>query len=122
MDEVKIGTASDFADGDYRIVGVGRVEVGIFRRGERFLAYENTCPHFGGPVCQGKLYQRVEEVLGPDQTARGMRFAKETHIVCPWHGYEFDLETGCHPADQSVRLKPVEVALRDGEVYLRVRS
>jgi len=122
MDEIKVGAASDFADGDYRVVAVGRMEVGIFRRGERFIAYENNCPHFGGPVCQGKLYQRVEEVLARDQTSRGLRFAKETHIVCPWHGYEFDLETGCHPADRSVRLKPVELAFRDGAIYLRVRS
>ena len=31
----------------------------------------------------------------PDKTSRGMYFSDtETHFVCPWHGYEYDLRTG----------------------------
>ena len=63
-----VGSCNELADGDYRIVAVGELEVGIFRLGERFVAYENRCPHHGGPVCQGKLFNRVEEIIMPDQT------------------------------------------------------
>ena len=101
MDEVAVGKLSDIADGDYRIFSVEQLEVGIFRNGSKVLAYENVCPHAGGPVCQGKIFNKVEEVITPDKKSAGLRFGKARHIVCPWHGYEYDLATGCHPGDPS---------------------
>ena len=112
MTEIMVGACSELADGDHRIVAVGELEVGIFRLGDRFVAYENRCPHHGGPVCQGKLFNRVEEIIMPDQTSRGLRFSKDRHVVCPWHGYEFDLDTGRHPGDPRVRLRSIPCAWR----------
>lgn len=120
MDEVEIGTLDEFADGDCRVLSVGTLEVGIIRLGRKLVAYKNQCPHYGGPVCQGRLFHQTEEMLGPDKTSRGLRFAGTQNIVCPWHGYEFDVATGRHPGDPSVRLQPIEVTVRDARVYLRV--
>ena len=120
MQEVEIGKLADIADGDYRIFALDKLEVGIFRTGSKVLAYENLCPHAGGPVCQGKIFNQVEEVITPDKKSVGLRFGKQRHIVCPWHGYEFDLATGCHPGDPSMRLTPVPVAVRNGNIYVSV--
>ena len=57
MDEVAVGKLTDIADGDYRVFALENLEVGIFRTGSKVLAYENVCPHAGGPVCQGKIFQ-----------------------------------------------------------------
>jgi nitrite reductase/ring-hydroxylating ferredoxin subunit len=118
MSEIEIGELDDIADGDYRIFAVGTLEVGIFRRGETLHAYENRCPHHGGPVCQGKMIPQTEEMIMPDKTSRGVRFSSRMNIICPWHGYEFDIETGRHPGDRNVRLRPVPVSVRDSRVYL----
>ena len=99
MDEIAVGKLTDIADGDYRVFALDKIEVGIFRTGSKVLAYENVCPHAGGPVCQGKIFHQVEEIITPDKKSAGLRFGKQRHIVCPWHGYEFDLATGCHPGD-----------------------
>jgi nitrite reductase/ring-hydroxylating ferredoxin subunit len=122
MDEVSVGKLTDIADGDYRVFALESLEVGIFRTGSKVLAYENICPHAGGPVCQGKIFHQVEEIITPDKKSAGLRFGKQRHIVCPWHGYEFDLATGCHPGDASVRLTPVPVAVRDGKIYVSVKD
>ena len=106
MQEVEIGKLADIADGDYQVFAVDKLEVGIFRTGSKVLAYENVCPHAGGPVCQGKIFNQVEEVITPDKKSAGLRFGKQRHIVCPWHGYEFDLATGCHPGDPSMQPHP----------------
>ena len=95
----QLASSTDIADGDYRVFAVEELEVGIFRTGSKVLAYENVCPHAGGPVCQGKIFNQVEEIITPDKKSAGLRFGKQRHIVCPWHGYEFDLATGCHPGD-----------------------
>jgi nitrite reductase/ring-hydroxylating ferredoxin subunit len=121
MSETMVGTCSELADGDYRIVAVGELEVGIFRLGERFVAYENRCPHHGGPVCQGKLFNRIEEIIMPDQTSRGLRFTKDRHVVCPWHGYEFNLDTGHHPGDPRVRLRAIPVRVSDDRSHRYAR-
>jgi len=119
MEEVSVGKLTDIADGDYRVFSVDEaLEVGIFRTGSKVLAYENVCPHAGGPVCQGKIFQKVEEVRTSDKKSAGLRFGKQRHIVCPWHGYEFDLATGCHPGDPAIRLTPVPVAVRNGNIYV----
>jgi nitrite reductase/ring-hydroxylating ferredoxin subunit len=120
MSEIKIGRLSDLADQDHRVLAVGAFEVGIFRRGTKLYAYENRCPHYGGPVCQGKIFRRVEETLAPDQTSTGLTFATEENVVCPWHGYEFNLTTGCHSGDPTLRLRPIDIRVENGDVYLRV--
>ncbi|MGP0095335.1 MAG: Rieske (2Fe-2S) protein [Xanthobacteraceae bacterium] len=122
MDEIAVGALSDMADGDYRIFAVETVEVGVFRLGDRVVAYENTCPHAGGPVCQGKIFNRVEELLTPEKKSLGLRFSTRRNVVCPWHGYEFDLETGCHPGNPAVRLRPVKADVRDGQIFIKLAS
>lgn len=116
--EVAVGALTDIADGDCRIFAIATVEVGVFRVGDRIIAYENICPHAGGPVCQGKIFNRVEELLTSEKKSLGLRFSTRRNIVCPWHGYEFDIETGCHPGDRALKLKPVKVNVREGRIFI----
>ena len=101
------------------MVDVGEATIGIFRVGGRLFAYENSCPHMGGPVCQGLVIPAVREVIDTRQVSTGYAFDEsEMRIVCPWHGYEFAIETGAHPAHSSIRLTPVEVDESGGDVYV----
>jgi nitrite reductase/ring-hydroxylating ferredoxin subunit len=101
------------------VVDVGEKTVGLFRVNGRLFAYENTCPHMGGPVCQGLIIPAVRELINDKQVSTGYAFDEsEMRIVCPWHGYEFKIETGSHPAKESIRLKAVAVEEAGGEVYV----
>ena len=59
MQSVMIGKAAAFANPGRKVVDVEGVAVGVFCRDGRFTAFENVCPHMGGPVCQGKIIPRV---------------------------------------------------------------
>jgi len=120
MNEIMVGELREFKEGDYRVLKVEDFEFGIYRHGDRLLAYENLCPHDGGPVCQGKVIPRVEEMLGADQKSRGLRFSDRRNIVCPWHGWEFDLESGRHCGDPKYRLRPVNVRVEENRVYVKL--
>ena len=121
MREVNIGPASDFADPGRKIVGFENFEVAMFKLGGEFYAYLNHCPHMGGPACQGKIIAKVEEVIAEDRTSKGMAFSKtQMHVVCPWHGFEFDIRTGRHPGNPKARLRAMKVALSDGDVVITV--
>lgn len=119
MSEVAVAALDDIAEGDHRVYRLGELEVGIFRQDGKLYAWENRCPHAGGPVCQGKIFRRVEEMLGADRKSLGLRFGPTPQIVCPWHGFEFDVATGRHPGDPKVRLRPVPVEVREGRIYVR---
>jgi nitrite reductase (NADH) small subunit len=119
--EVLVGTRADFAQETRRIVTVGSTEIGVLYHDDRFYAYENRCVHQGGPVCEGRILGRVEAVLAEDKTSLGERFSEtETHIVCPWHGYEYDLATGECAADRRLRLRSFPVRERGDDIYVVV--
>ena len=122
MQEVFVAAAADLAaEGARRMVAHAGLDVGVLRARGRLHAFANFCPHQGGPVCDGLLIHKVEEVLGEDKSYQGMRFNPEQlNLVCPWHGWEFDVETGRTSGDPRFALRRFEVIERDGDVFVRL--
>ena len=108
-------------EADGVLATVGGIEVGVFRVHGRLVAYENRCSHQGGPVCTGAVMGKVEAVHGPARTVVEERFSQEElHLVCPWHGWEYDLATGECAVDRRYRLRAFPVEERDGEIWVTV--
>jgi nitrite reductase/ring-hydroxylating ferredoxin subunit len=121
MPDVNIGPASDFDDPGRKIIGFPHFEVAVFKLDGEFFAYLNHCPHQGGPACQGKIIAKVDEIIADDRTSKGMAFSKtRMHVVCPWHGFEFDIRTGVHPGNARARLRKMKVAVAGGDVIVTV--
>jgi nitrite reductase (NADH) small subunit len=120
--DLYVGRTEEFGERDRKIIAQGDLEIGVFHVEGEFYAYENNCVHQGGPACQGKIINRVEEVIHEtDKTAHGLKFSEtDVHIVCPWHGYEYNVRTGRHPGQKNIRLKPFKVEVKNGEVYVVV--
>lgn len=118
--EILVGKASDFKEGGKKIVPNGKTsEIGVYLVHGNWYAYANLCPHQGGPACEGLLMAKVEEVIAEDKTYQGMRFNHdEMHIVCPWHGWEFDIADGQAVADSKWSLRKFEVEVRGEDVYV----
>ena len=101
----RVGSAEDVPEGGRHVLDVADTTIGVFRFGGRLFAYENSCAHSGGPVCQGRLVHRVREVLDDGGRSSGQRYDPDhLHIVCPWHGFEFDVQTGAHPGQPHIHL------------------
>ncbi|HEX4518632.1 MAG TPA: Rieske 2Fe-2S domain-containing protein [Gaiellaceae bacterium] len=85
-----VGTVDEIPPGSRKIVTVEGRSIGVFNVGGRFYAVRNTCPHQGASLCLGELYGALESSspgeyrLDPSQVV----------VRCPWHGWEFELETG----------------------------
>jgi len=119
MSKIFVSKVADFEDGKCRIVAEGDLEVGVYRRGSDYHAYENMCLHQGGPACEGITMHKVEEILRPDKTYVAQRFNMEQeHIVCPWHGYEYDMKNGECVPDRSRKLKKFQVVTEGDSVYV----
>ena len=120
MANVRVCEVSAFGETDRKVVDAGGIEVGVFRIGEEFFAYENRCPHLDGPVCQGKILPLALEAVADDGTSSGRVFSQRMNVICPWHGYEFDIRTGTHPTDKRVRLRRIPVSVVDGAIFVTV--
>jgi nitrite reductase (NADH) small subunit len=117
----EVMAAQDIPEGGVVLTQAGALQVGIFKVNGRFYAYENRCPHQGGPVCRGEIGRRAEEPLGEGGISFGLVESEHRiDIACPWHGWEYDLETGEHIADGTIRLRSFPVHIRDGVVYVDV--
>jgi nitrite reductase (NADH) small subunit len=71
------------------VIATTEGDVALLRVGGDLYAVDNACPHEGNPLVEA-------DVLG--QT-----------LVCIYHGWRFDLETGaCLAGEEPVRRYPVE--------------
>ena len=117
--EIFVGLASELGDKERKIIAFDDTEIGVYRMNGKLYAYENLCAHQGGPACEGLLMPKVEQVIAPDKTYERRSFNYgEWHIVCPWHAWEYDLETGEYVINRKIRLKKYDVAEKDGKIYL----
>ena len=93
--------------------------MGVFQIGGEFYGWHNECAHRGGPICQGRVMSRVLEIADADQCTRMQEYDdSQLHIVCPWHGYEFNIKTGRHPGNDRLRLRKASVVVKDDAVYV----
>lgn len=117
----EVAGSEDIPEGGRLLISIDGLQVGIFRFRGALYAYENVCAHQGGPACQGRIVDGVEENLKPDRRSAGLRFnANDPHVVCPWHGFEYRITTGEHPGVLTVRLKRFVVEEEQETVYVTV--
>jgi nitrite reductase (NADH) small subunit len=90
--------------------------IGVFVLGGRFYAYENVCAHEGGPVCEGDVYPNSK--FERDKKNGGKK--ERCTVACPWHGVEYDLETGVCRADSNMRLHPIPIQVKNNDVIVRL--
>ena len=117
---VPICAVGDLAPGTGKTVTVEGKELAVFNVDGTYHVIDNECPHRGGPVCQGGLFGQVIEPIAEDGTVRLLEYQPDRlNIVCPWHGYEYDVRTGINVGNRALRLRKVDVRVADGKVYVR---
>jgi len=115
--DILICKRGDIAEGDTRLIKVGAVEIGVIFHNGQYYAYQNLCPHQGGPACEGLKLPQVVENIGEQGVHLGMTFDEnDMHIVCPWHGWEFDPQDGLCLDDPAMRVATYPVRVSHGRV------
>ncbi|ALG12206.1 Rieske (2Fe-2S) protein [Kibdelosporangium phytohabitans] len=119
--DVVVAGLADLRERERVVVEVDGLELGVYLHAGEVRAWHNVCPHQGGPVCQGKIMPRTIQPLRDDRKSAGPAFhPADRNIVCPWHGFEFDILTGRHPAHSGVGLRPIPVRVEGDEVIVTI--
>jgi len=79
---------------------INETEIALFKVKENIYALNNVCPHQHSPI----LFDG---------------FIEDGFIVCPAHGWEFNLEDGKQPSGRK-GVDSYEVELLNEEVYVKV--
>ena len=94
---VKVANASDIPVGHGSLVEANGRAVAVFNAGAgRFYATSPVCPHEDGPLAEGWI--------------------EGDAIVCPWHGFDFDLGTGRCRVDADLAIGVYPARVRNGAV------
>jgi nitrite reductase (NADH) small subunit len=97
---IKVATRADIADGTGKTVDVSGKPIALFNVGGKFYAIDNTCKHRGGPLGEGEL--------------------DGTNVICPWHGWEYDITTGANLDDPNVKVGCYPVKLDGDDILVEV--
>ena len=65
-----------------------------------YSAIDNTCLHRGGPLGQGAI--------------------EKGKVVCPWHGWEWDPQTGQAVHNANAKLARYPLKIENGDVLLEL--
>jgi 3-phenylpropionate/trans-cinnamate dioxygenase ferredoxin subunit len=114
-----VGTVDEIPPGGRKIVEVAGRSIGVFNVDGEFFALRNSCPHQGGPLCQGSISGFVSS-SGPGE----YHFERDGEILrCPWHGWEYDIRTGQSLVDpRKVRVRRYDVSLEPAQPSVNATS
>jgi nitrite reductase/ring-hydroxylating ferredoxin subunit len=115
---VDVGPVSEFPEKRMRIVGIGARQIGVVRWGERVFAVNNRCAHQGGPLCRGILSGRLTAALPGDLRLDD----RAPTLACPWHGWEFDLDSGRALLDPKLRVRTFAARTANGRVLVDINE
>lgn len=111
----EVGAVEDLRREGCRVMDVDGRRIGVISSGDAFFAIHDRCPHKGADMCKGTVGGTFV-ASAPHELVYGKH---DCVIRCPWHGWEFDLETGRSLLQPDrVGLKTYAVSVRDGSVIL----
>jgi nitrite reductase/ring-hydroxylating ferredoxin subunit len=85
-------------------------------RAGRLHAVADRCLHQGARLSRGRLLDDVNGDTPGEYRSGGDREV----IKCPWHGYEYDLQSGCVLFDHRRRLRTYPVHEHDGRITVEL--
>jgi nitrite reductase/ring-hydroxylating ferredoxin subunit len=97
---VTVAALTDVPPGTGKTVDVSGIWIALCNIDGTLYAVDNTCPHAGGPLGEGKL--------------------KEGIIECPWHGWKFDLRTGQRVNNPNFTVACCDVRVVDGQIQIKL--
>lgn len=100
MARVSIAKTDDVPDGQGRIVEAAGRTLALFNVDGTFYAVDNACTHRGGPLGEGDLHGTV--------------------VICPWHGWRWDVRTGANANNPAVKVACFPVTVEQGQVFVEL--
>jgi ferredoxin-nitrite reductase len=90
--------SQEIAEGSAKLFRAKGEEMAIFKNNGHLYGVQNICPHEGGQLCNGWI--------------------EGGEVVCPLHGYKFDLKTGACSTDPKLKVKVFKLVAQGDQFTL----
>ena len=97
---VKVAKKNELPSGSGKVVSADGKELALFNCDGTFYVLDNTCQHQGGPLGDGALDGKT--------------------VMCPWHGWEYDVTTGSCLTNPNVQQSSFKVKAEDDDIFIEV--
>lgn len=97
---IRVANKSEIPAGKGKSFMLQGAEVGVFNDAGNFYAVGNSCPHKGGPLSDGPCV--------------------DGSVMCPWHGFRFDLKTGSNPEGMPYQVKTYKTKIEGDEIQVEM--
>lgn len=114
----RVATVDQLPDGGRLIVEMNGDSIGVFNIKGKYFALLNSCIHQGGPACEGVVLPAHRAIALDSGQVKHYLDYENPVIVCPWHGWEYDIQTGRCLADPSRGLRSYQVRVEDGVLFI----
>jgi nitrite reductase (NADH) small subunit len=109
-----VSRADAISPGGHHIFRVAGRSIGVFNVNGEYYALHNLCPHNQAPVCLGD----VSGTLLPSEPGEYIAGMNGEILRCPWHGWEFNVKTGCSLFDPAVKITRYPVTVENGDLVI----
>lgn len=109
-----VAPVDEVAEANRVITEISGRQIAVFNVEGEYHALLNFCPHQGGPVCEGV----VAGNFGVDEAGQLVYENDLGTVACPWHGWQFEIDTGRHVAKSNYKIPTYDVVVEDGDIYI----
>jgi nitrite reductase/ring-hydroxylating ferredoxin subunit len=99
--KIKVATAGELKVNQMKLLHIGDKRIVIGKTEKGYVAFDDHCTHRGGSLAGGAMICST--------------------VQCPWHGSQFNVETGmvkAGPAEESISVYPLSET--NGGIYLQL--
>jgi nitrite reductase (NADH) small subunit len=93
----RVCSTEDVVEDSPYVAEVDGLQIAVFYADGEYFALNNVCPHQGGPLGQGKVEEKC--------------------VYCPWHGWQFDLDSGEHMHGKGT-VERYDITIDDNDIYV----
>lgn len=94
----KVCQTGDVKPGSGKSIEIDGKVIALFNVDGKFYAIDDTCRHRGGPLGEGELEGKI--------------------VICPWHGWRYDVTTGANELVPEQPTQGYEVKIEADDVFV----
>jgi len=97
---VSVAKVEDIAPGSGVVAEVDDKSFAVFNVDGNYCVIDNTCLHRGGPLGEGDLEGDI--------------------VTCPWHGWEYSVQTGACVNNPAACIKTYKVTVDGADIKVEI--
>ena len=102
MNFIKVCTKDELPNNSQKVVALGKRKIALFHFNEKVTAIANACLHKAGPLGLGEVTTKYDG----------------HYVTCPWHGWEYNIETGSAPPGYPDQQALYEVKIENDSILV----